>query len=135
MHATGGWWTQAVAVGYERLRGQRARYAQADGTYTVSVTKTLDAGPAQVFECVANDRARSAWAPVALEVRSKSRARVVRFHYENGAKIDAYLQPKSKGRSALTIVVAKLHSEREAEAAKKRWRAGLEKLAKDMRRA
>lgn len=36
-----GWWSQAVTVRYEQSRGMRQPGQQADGTYSVSATKTV----------------------------------------------------------------------------------------------
>ena len=132
LHTGSGWWSQAVAVGYERLTGKRKRHARADGTFNVSASRTLAAKGAEVFKRIADDRLRASWAPVSLKVLKVSNtkpARTVRFQYsEKGPRVFAYLEPR-KDRTVVTISVEKLPSAAAVALQRKRWRGGLEKLA------
>lgn len=63
------WWAQSLTVAYEQERGMRAPGQRADGTFDVSVTRTVDATPAAVYALVSDDGARAAWlAPALAEV-------------------------------------------------------------------
>ncbi|RXR22420.1 hypothetical protein EQW78_14345 [Oerskovia turbata] len=61
-----GWWAQSLTVAYEQERGLRLPGQRADGTFDVSVTKTVAATPAAVYAVVSDDEARSAWLGPAL---------------------------------------------------------------------
>ncbi|WP_193509023.1 DUF4287 domain-containing protein [Cryobacterium sp. BB736] len=40
-HGVDGWWAQGITVGFEQARGMRRPGQQADGTFAVSVSRTL----------------------------------------------------------------------------------------------
>ncbi|QDW61616.1 hypothetical protein [Oerskovia sp. KBS0722] len=61
-----GWWAQSLTVAYEQERGLRLPGQRADGTFDVSVTKTVAATPAAVYALVSDDVARAAWLGPAL---------------------------------------------------------------------
>jgi hypothetical protein len=132
LHSGNGWWSQAVAVGYERITGKRKRHARADGTFNVSASKTMAAKPTEVFKRIADDRMRSRWAPASLKVlnvRKTKVARIVHFRYgKKSPRVFAYLEPR-KDRTVVTISVEKLPSAAAVALQRKRWRAGLDKLA------
>ena len=48
------WWTQMVTVGYERLKGLRARGQRRDGTYEASKSRTFDVPVTTLFEAWAD---------------------------------------------------------------------------------
>ncbi|HVF39168.1 MAG TPA: hypothetical protein VM939_04650 [Gemmatimonadaceae bacterium] len=44
------WWTQTVAVGYERIKGLRVRGQRRDGTYEASKSRTYDVPVSELFD-------------------------------------------------------------------------------------
>src|SRR5262245_27244943 len=48
-HGLPGWWSQMVAVGYERIRGLRERGQQRDGSYDVSKSKVYPVPLAELW--------------------------------------------------------------------------------------
>src|SRR5687767_10343667 len=44
-----GWWTQTVTVGYERIKGLRARGQRRDGSYEASKSRTFDVPVEKLF--------------------------------------------------------------------------------------
>src|SRR4051812_30391687 len=44
------WWTQTVTVGYERIKGLRARGQRRDGSFETSKSRTFDVPVSQLFE-------------------------------------------------------------------------------------
>lgn len=55
-----GWWAQALTVGYERARGLRAKHQTTRGI-EVSVSKTVGAPAAIVWEAFLQPRERERW--------------------------------------------------------------------------
>ena len=56
----GDWWAQMVAVGYERIKGNRVKNQKADG-FSVSASKSIAAPVATVYQAIADQRRRKAW--------------------------------------------------------------------------
>ena len=61
------WWSQTVAVGYERIRGLRARGQQRDGTFEATKSRTFNVPIPRLF---------AAWADAATRRRSMDGANV-----------------------------------------------------------
>jgi hypothetical protein len=51
-----GWWSQAVTVGYERIKGLRARGQRRDGSYEANRSRTYDVPTKTLFDAWANAR-------------------------------------------------------------------------------
>src|SRR5262249_273953 len=64
------WWTQTVTVGYERIRGLRARGQRRDGGFEASKSRTFNVPVETLYHAFANTRRRKRWLPVAITVRS-----------------------------------------------------------------
>ncbi|QKW06362.1 hypothetical protein HUT18_08070 [Streptomyces sp. NA04227] len=62
-HGVGGWYAQTVTVGYEQERGLRAVGQGRDGSWSASVSKTIEASAARVIEAFADAGIRRAWLP------------------------------------------------------------------------
>ena len=56
-----GWWSQMVTVGYERIKGLRARGQRRDGTYEASKSRTFDVPVTTLFDAWADARVRDRW--------------------------------------------------------------------------
>ena len=54
------WWTQMVTVGYERIRGLRAKGQGRDGGYAAGKSRTFDVPVKRLFNAFANARTRRA---------------------------------------------------------------------------
>ena len=53
-----GWWSQSVTVGYERIKGLRARGQRRDGTYEASKSRTYHVPVETLFDAWANASVR-----------------------------------------------------------------------------
>ena len=126
-----GWWAQSVAVGYERIRGLRARYQRRDGTFVASASKTLPVPVAELWEAVADEDRRSAWLPdVEPRLRGATPPKVIRFDWPaDGSRVTLYLVPKGETRSQLAIEHAKLADGEAVVATKAFWKERLGALA------
>jgi hypothetical protein len=132
LHPAGGWWSQTIAVGYERLTGKRKLYGQADGTFTATVSKTLNAESGLVYEAIRNEKKRAKWAPGQFALRNATRNKVVRLDSEDGTRVTAYLQVKPSGKTVVALEVAKLPKFESVAPVKEKWRVALEKLTEQL---
>jgi hypothetical protein len=57
-YKTDSWWSQTVAVGYERIKGLRARGQQRNGTFQISKSRTYNVPVATLFEAWTDARVR-----------------------------------------------------------------------------
>lgn len=130
-YAVPGWWAQSVAVGYERIRGLRARYQRRDGTFVASASKTLNVPVAELWEAVADEARRAAWLPDAdTRLRGATPPKVARFDWPaDGSRVTLYLTPKGATRSQLAVEHAKLADGEAVVASKGFWRERLGALA------
>jgi hypothetical protein len=129
LHPYGKWWSQSIAVGYERMTGKRKLYGQADGTFTANVSKTIGAEPGAIYEAITNDKRRAKWAPGSLTVKSATSKKAIRLIGKDGTRIVANLQLKPSGKTVVAIEIAKLPNFESVAPAKEKWRIALEKLA------
>ena len=56
-----GWWSQAVTVGYERIKGLRARGQRRDGSYEANKSRTYNVPVETLFAAWADARKRGRW--------------------------------------------------------------------------
>ena len=126
-----GWWAQSVAVGYERIRGLRAKYQRQDGTFVASASKTLAVDIAELWEAVSDETRRAAWlAGTETRQRAATPPKVIRFDWlADGSRVALYLTPKGEGRSLLAVEHAKLPDAESVAASKAFWKGRLGALA------
>ena len=93
-YKTPSWWTQMVAVGYERIRGLRAQGQQRSGDWSVSKSKTVGV-PLPKLYAAFNARGRAKWMPgVKVTVRGATPNKSMRLRWEDGAPIDVGFMAK-----------------------------------------
>ena len=128
LHDGGGWWSQAVTVGYERLRGKRETFGRSDGGFSASASKTVALDRERVCEWIGSATQRRRWAPAGLKAVASTSARMLRFTGADGSRIGVYLEPKDDRRTIVAVEVAKLADAKAVAAAKAIWKPALEKL-------
>ena len=104
-YKTPDWWTQTVVIGYERIKGLRAKGQQRDGSYQASKTKT--------FNMSAKD----------LEKAVKR----MKWPKEKNVRVDVVERDENK--SAIAMEALKLSSEAAADDMKAKWAARFTELA------
>jgi hypothetical protein len=125
-----GWWSQTVAVGYERARGMRAVNQRPDG-FNVSVSKTIPVDAATLSKAFTDARARGRWLePGVLKIRTSQPGRSARFDVGDG-RVRAAMGLTEKGPAKTTVVIAfeRLADKAEVEAFRSEWRERLARLA------
>lgn len=125
-----GWWTQTVTVGYERLRGLRARGQRRNGTWEASKSRTFKVPLSDLYDACSNSKSRQRWLPgMKLTVRTATAGKSMRLAFEDGTLVQFYFTAKATGKSQLAVQHTKLPSKEEADRLKTFWSERLDALA------
>ena len=124
------WWTQMVAVGYERIKGLRARGQQRDGTYGATKSRTFDAPVSRLFEAWVEPALRRGWLGSGSVVRTKTAPKSIRLGLADGSIVAVSFTPKGRGRSTVAIEHSKLPDRESAERVKAEWAARFDALGR-----
>jgi uncharacterized protein YndB with AHSA1/START domain len=117
-----GWWTQAVTVGYERIKGLREIGQRRSGEYEASRSKTLPVPVARLYKAFASARIRNKWLPdVKVTVRKATPERSIRMTWEDGTSVEVWFVKKGETRSVVQVAHRKLTSRKEIAARKVFW--------------
>ncbi|HEY3428576.1 MAG TPA: hypothetical protein VGK83_07930 [Acidimicrobiia bacterium] len=120
-HGVDGWWSQAVTLGYERIKGLRLKYQGTDGTFTANKSKTVRADAKLLRRMLVSEKDRKDLFPdFETELRSRADANTLRIGIGNGAAL-IYIEPLADGRAKVTISHEKLSSTEDVELWKKYW--------------
>lgn len=131
---TPGWWSQMVAVGYERIRGLRAHGQQRSGDWTVNKSKTIAAPLAKLYAAFSNARRRALWLPgVKLTIRGATPGKSMRLRWEDGSPIDVGFSARGDAKSQVAIEHRKLPTKADADRVRAFWSERLETLAAMMK--
>jgi hypothetical protein len=127
---TPSWWTQMVAVGYERIRGLRAQGQQRSGDWSITKSKTVGVPLAKLYAAFKNPRTRAKWMPgVKLTVRGATPNKSMRLRWDDGAPIDVGFMAKGESKSQVALEHRKLASKADADRLRAFWTERLNALA------
>ncbi|MEA3245584.1 MAG: hypothetical protein U9Q74_05455 [Gemmatimonadota bacterium] len=128
-YKTSNWWTQTVAVGYERIRGLRATGQRRDGTFSASKSRTFPVPVARLYDAWATPAGRRRWlkAP-GIRVRTATRPRSMRLDGPNGGIVAVGFAAKGPGRSSVAVQQDGLATRADAERIKAEWASRLDAL-------
>jgi hypothetical protein len=115
------WWTQAVTVGYERIKGLRAIGQRRGGGYEASKSKVFAVPVGRLYRAFHDARTRRRWLPVKLAVRRTVPDKSMRATWSDGTAVEFYFVAKSADRSQLAVQHRKLADKAAAEAMKAWW--------------
>jgi hypothetical protein len=128
----GDWWAQTVAVGYERIKGLRARGQRRDGTYEATKSRTFDVPVATLFNAWADAKRRRRWLNGAVtRVRTSAASKSIRLDWtDNGdrAIIAVGFTAKGSGKSAVAVAHDKLPDRETANRIRQYWSERLDAL-------
>jgi hypothetical protein len=97
-----GWWAQTVTVGYERIKGLRARLQRMDGTYEASKSRTFAVPVARLFDAWANSRTRRRWLNEPdVKVRTATAPKSIRLGWNDGTIVVVGFCPRDHRRARL----------------------------------
>lgn len=125
-----GWWTQMVAVGYERLRGLRDRGQRRGGAYEASKSKTIAVSLARLYRAFSDASTRRRWLPDAeFDLRSSRLRKSMRWRWGDGSVVQLNFVAKAKDKSQVTVQHTKLPDKEAAVRVKAFWGKRLDALA------
>ena len=124
-----GWWSQMITVGYERIKGIRARGQRRDGSYEASKSRTFDVPVTKLFNAWAKAPLRRRWLDGAsLKVRTATAPKSMRLDWPEGGIIAVWFEPKGKSKSVVALAHTKLPDKPTADRLKKYWSDRLDAL-------
>jgi len=126
-YKTPSWWTQMVAVGYERIRGLRAQGQQRSGDWSVSKSKTVGV-PLPKLYAAFNARGRAKWLDAKLTVRTATPQKSMRARWEDGTPVDIGFYARG-AKSQVALQHRKLATKADADRMRAFWSARLDVLA------
>ena len=127
-YQTPSWWTQTVAVGYERIRGLRARGQQRSGTWGINKSKTIAVPMKKLFAAFNDAKKRAKWLDAKLTVRTAIPEKSMRIEWNDGTAVDVGFYPRG-GKSQVALSHRKLASKADADRMRAFWSERLDALA------
>lgn len=131
-----GWWSQTVAVGYERIKGLREIGQRRGGSYEAGKSRTFAVPIATLFRAFSDRRTRERWlSGIDLTVRKATPERSMRITWEDGSSVELWFTPKGDAKSQVAVQHTKLASKADAAARKAFWGERLDALAEVVKAA
>ena len=122
------WWSQTVPVGYERIKGLRAKGQRREGSYEASKSRTFDVPVKTLFEAWADDVTRRRWLNGAeVRIRKSTEPKSMRLDW-NKSIVAVGFAPKGSSRSSVAVQHTKLPDRETAKGIKEYWSARLNAL-------
>jgi hypothetical protein len=130
-HGVGDWWSQAVTVGYERLKGLRERGQRMNGAYEVSKSKTFNVPVTSLFDAWADKTKRRRWLDdIDATIRTATSPKSMRLQWPDGTIVAVWFTSKGATKSVVALAHTKLTSRAALEKSKTEWGARLEALSR-----
>ncbi len=122
------WWSQMVTVGYERIKGLRARGQRRDGSYAATKSRTFNVPVATLHRAFADASLRRRWLDEpGVKVRTSIPPKSVRLGCDAASWQSA--SRRRARRSTVELSHAKLPSKEAAAKVKREWSERLAALA------
>jgi uncharacterized protein YndB with AHSA1/START domain len=129
-----GWWTQTVTVGYERIKGLRARGQRRSGSWEASKSKTFDVSVGTVFKSFKQPKLRSEWlGDRKIAIRTAVPNKSMRITWDDGTSVEVYFTSKGRSKSSVAVQHTRLPGKDVAERSKAFWSEQLDRLAERLR--
>jgi hypothetical protein len=117
-----GWWTQAVTVGYERIKGLRAIGQRRGGGYEAGKSKVFAVPLGRLYRAFHDARTRRRWlGGVKLTVRTATRDKSMRVTWPDGTSVELYFAGKGPAKSQVAVQHTKLADKASADRMKAYW--------------
>ena len=132
-HGAPPWWSQMVTVQYERERGLREVHQKSDG-YSVSVSRTVAAPVAELYDAWDDGRRRAKWLKQSkLTIRKATPNKSMRITWNDGeTSVEVGFYAKGAGKSQVAVQHSKLKDKNEVAAKKELWSEALGRLKEQL---
>ena len=132
-YKTSSWWSQMIAVGYERIRGLRERGQRSGGTYTINKSGTFAVAVDELFAAF-KPQGLARWLDGAKPtVRKATLSKSVRILWEAGTKVEVNFFRKGEAKSQDQLQHDGFPSKAAAETMRAWWQARFVALALQLR--
>ncbi len=136
-HGTSMWWAQSITVGYERIRGLRARgQRRKDGkpdTFDANKSRTYPVPVESLWREVRNVGRRRKWlTDVEPEIRKATPPKSLRMSWPDGTRVQLWFTDKG-AKSSVQVQHGGLPTAEAAAEAKRRWHDRLDALRRHLR--
>lgn len=131
-HAVPGWWAQNLTVAYEQGRGMRAPGQRADGTYSISASKTVDVPLETLFKAFHDEKVRRRWlGEFAFDVRTVRSGKSITGTWEDAStRLSVWFEAKGARKSQVALAHEKIGRAKQADELKTFWRDRMNHLKK-----
>jgi hypothetical protein len=123
------WWSQMVAVGYERIRGLRVRGQQRDGTYQASKSRTFNVPVDVLYGAWSDAATRKKWLGETITVRTAKKPKSMRIDFPGAGILSLNFLAKGKTKSSVAVDQLKMESKEAVAIMKSEWTERFERLA------
>ena len=130
-YKTPSWWTQMVAVGYERIKGLRAQGQQRGGSYNATRSKIVHAPLARLFSAFEDTEQRTLWLPESA-VKRATKNKSMRLVLADGSQVVVGFTSKGDEKSQVALEQTGLATAAAAAECKSFWSKRLETLAEQL---
>jgi hypothetical protein len=117
----GPWWTQTVTVGYERIKGLRARGQQRNGTHQMTKSRTFGVPVTALYAAWSDTRIRRRWLTERVTVRMATAPKSMRLDWPGGGIVAVGFLAKGKDKSTVAVEHTKLPDRATADRLKVYW--------------
>ena len=123
-HQIDGWWAQSITVAYEQARGMRAPGQRADGTYSVTASKTIGVPVETLFAAFHDEQMRDDWlGEFEFRVRTARPGKSITADWEDGStRLSIGFTAKGGSKSQVALVHEKIVDPQHADDLKAFWR-------------
>ncbi len=129
-HGVREWWTQAVTVGYERIKGLRVIGQRRTGSFEASKSRTFGVPVDALFRAFSDARKRGQWIPgVKLTVRKATPPRSIRITWDDGSSVEGWFTPRGDAKSNVSVQHTRLPDRAAVDRQKAYWAERFEALA------
>lgn len=118
-HGLPGWWAQMVTVGYERIRGLRAKGQRRDGGYDVHKSKVYSVPLAELWTAFVRCEAWIGGARLRMSKATKHKS--MRMRWTDGAPIEVNFLAKGPEKSQVQLQHSGLATREEATRMRTFW--------------
>ena len=127
-YKAGSWWTQMVTVGYERIRGLRAKGQQRSGSYQTTKSRTVNVPLAQLYTAFTDVGSRRQWLDANATIKSASPKKRVRLAWDDGTTAIVGFYARGPRKSMVAVQHERLPSKAAADAMKEKWSGYFDRL-------
>jgi hypothetical protein len=126
----GPWWSQMVAVEYERARGLRELHQKCTGEYSASGSRTMAVPVAKLYNAWVDESLRKEWLGAAkIEISTKTENKSLRAAWDgNKSRLSVNFYGRGPDKTQVAVDHMKLADSKECEKMKAYWVAALNRL-------